>query len=269
VLLSLVLITVSFRSSALDPVESFAASVMRPFEIAAVRVAEPFRDAASWTRDLVHAKSENERLRKENAVLTRRAAEAEVALAQNDTLRRLLKYRDSPRFPNDYDTVAATVVTNPSTFEQTVTVSAGSRQGVAAGDVVVTAGALVGQVTRVFRDVARVTLITDANSGVGAIDAANPNALGLLEQGSTVGSLVLNRVGKDKEVANGDTIITAGSPGGSELLSPYPRNIPIGTVANVNQSETDIFKRVQVQPFVDFSSLRSVLVLIPKSRPAS
>ena len=50
VLVSLVLITVSFRSNALDSVQSFGASVLRPFEIAANRVARPFRDAASWTQ---------------------------------------------------------------------------------------------------------------------------------------------------------------------------------------------------------------------------
>ena len=45
VLLSLVLITVSFRSSALDGVQGTAASVLRPFEVAADRVTRPFRDA--------------------------------------------------------------------------------------------------------------------------------------------------------------------------------------------------------------------------------
>jgi len=266
VVLSLVLITVSFRSSALDPAESFAASVLRPFEVAAVRIAQPFRDAASWSSGVVRAKSQNDRLKRENALLRRQAAEAEAALAQNETLRRLLRFRDAPRFPNDYDTVAATVLTNPSAFEQSVTIAAGSNQGVAVDDVVVTAGGLVGKVTRVSRAVARVMLITDASSGVRAVDAGSPGSVGILERGSTEGSLVLNRVGKDKRVEAGDTIITAGSPGGSALPSLYPRNIPVGTVANVDQRETDIFKRIQVQPFVDLSSLQAVLVLVPKER---
>ena len=74
----------------------------------------------------------------------------------------------------------------------------------------------------------------------------------------------LNRVGKDKRVETGDTIITAGSPGGGELPSLFPRGILIGTVTSVNQHDTDIFKHIQVQPFVDLSSLQSVLVLVPK-----
>ena len=54
----------------------------------------------------------------------------------------------------------------------------------------------------------------------------------------------------------GDTIITAGSPAGGKLPSLFPRNIPIGYVSSVGQSDTDIFKDIQVQPFVDLSSAR-------------
>ena len=51
VLLSLVLVTLSFRDSDDGPVASAqerAASVLRPFQVAADRVEEPFRDAYGW-----------------------------------------------------------------------------------------------------------------------------------------------------------------------------------------------------------------------------
>ena len=48
-------------------------------------------------------------------------------------------------------------------------------------------------------------------------------------------------------------------------LPIFPRNINVGRVTSVNASDTDLFKQVQVQPFVDFSSLESVLVLVPKA----
>jgi cell shape-determining protein MreC len=67
-------------------------------------------------------------------------------------------------------------------------------------------------------------------------------------------------------VNEGDPIITAGSPPDSELPSIYPRGIQIGLVTGVGQKDTDLYKQIQVQPFVDFSSLRSVLVLVPKTR---
>ena len=63
VLASLILITVSFRSSALDGAKGTAASILRPFEVAANRVTRPFRDAASWTRGIRCRKTRSEILR--------------------------------------------------------------------------------------------------------------------------------------------------------------------------------------------------------------
>ena len=61
----------------------------------------------------------------------------------------------------------------------------------------------------------------------------------------------------------GDVVITAGWRSG-RLASAYPRGIPIGIVTGVGQLDTDIYKRIEVDPFVDFSSLDSVLVLVEK-----
>ena len=64
------------------------------------------------------------------------------------------------------------------------------------------------------------------------------------------------------------TIITAGSPGKGLLPSVFPRGVLIGTVSSVNQTDTDLFKQIQVAPFVDLGSLQSVTVLVPKPKDA-
>jgi rod shape-determining protein MreC len=268
VLASLVLITVSFRSNALDGVQGAGASVMRPFEIAATRVARPFRDATSWTRGLFRAKSENRSLRRQVEVLRREVAGLAAARQANAYLERLLKYEHSPAFPQDFIPVAAQVLSSPTVFDQSVTISAGSDRGIAVQDVVVTADGLVGQVTKVFGSESLVLLITAGDSGVRAVDERSQAAVGNLQHGSSTDTLALTDVGKDKTVAVADTIATAGSPGGGKLSSIFPANIPIGVVTSVGQNDTDIFKQIQVQPFVDLSSLQSVLVLVPKPKPA-
>jgi rod shape-determining protein MreC len=266
---SLVLLTVSFRSTALDGVQSGGVSVLRPFEIAATRVARPFRDASSWTRGLFHAKSENRKLRSQVEQLNQQLAGYEAAKNANRYLGHLLKYRHSPTFPTDYTTVAAEVLTSPTVFDQTVTIAAGSNDGIEPQDVVVTADGLVGQVTKVTGSVSQVMLITAEDSAVRALDAQSSGAVGDLEPGSASDTLSLTLVGKDKSVRFNDEIVTAGSPGGGELPSIFPANIPIGVVTSVGQNETDIFKQIQVQPFTDLSSLQSVLVLVPKPKPVA
>jgi rod shape-determining protein MreC len=265
VVLSLGLLTVSFRSAALDPVEGYSASALRPFEVAASRVAHPFRDAANWAHGLFDAKSENRKLRAENAELERKNALLKGAQEENSNLHKLLTYAQGPTWPKDFTEVGARVLTSPSALDQTVTISAGSAEGVAVDDVVVTNEGLVGTISKIFSTESRVTLITDPTSNVRAVDVKNPAAIGLLDHGAGSTALVLDRVGKDVPPVNGgDTIITAGSPTGGKLPSLFPRGILVGSVSSVSQSDTDVFKDIQVQPFVDFSSLESVLVLIPR-----
>jgi rod shape-determining protein MreC len=269
VLASLALITISFRSSALNSAEGFGASVLRPFEVGANRVARPFRDVASYASGVFNAKSQNRKLTKEIEQLRLQVSRQEAALNENATLRKQLAYQDSSRFPQDYNPVNARVLTNPPTpFDQTITIAAGSSDGIVVGDVVITPDGLVGQVARASSGVSKVMLITDPQSAVSAADASQrPAALGLLEHGSGTNSVALYRVTKDKKVMDGDTIITAGSPGKGLLPSVYPRGVLIGTVTSAGQNDTDLFKQIQVKPFVDLSSLQSVIVLIPKLAP--
>ena len=38
-------------------------------------------------------------------------------------------------------------------------------------------------------------------------------------------------------------------------------------MTSVSQSDTDLYKQVQVQPFADFTSIDAVLVLVRKAQP--
>ena len=267
VLLSLVLITVSFRSTALDGAQGTAAGILRPFEVAANRVSRPFGDAIGWATGLVHAKSENKRLRAEVEKLRQQVIQDESAVQQNVNLKSQLHYHGPPSVAN-FDRVHTVVLTNPQdAIDQTVTIGAGADDGLAQGNVVVSpTGGLVGTVDRVFAHVAHVTLLTDNESAVTAIDLTYPTAVGIIEPGGGGNDvLMLDLVSKTKYVAVGDTIITAGSIGKGKLPSMFPRGIPIGTVTSQRNNDVNPFKNIQVQPVVDFSSLQSVIVLVPKS----
>lgn len=267
VVVSLALLSVYFRESSsggLHEVQSVGASVLRPFQVAAERVARPFRDAAGWVGGMIDAKEENEQLRAELERLRQERIQTENALRENRELRALLRYRDSARFPRDYRGIAARVISRPSTqFEQQVVIAAGSNDGIGVNDPVVAAAGLIGQVTKVAKDVARVTLLTDETSAVSALDVKT-RATGILRHGSSSGdSLVLDRVTKDQVVERGDIVVTAGSTTG-RLPSIYPKGIPIGVVTSVGQLDTDPYKQIEVDPFADFSSLGSVLVLVKR-----
>jgi cell shape-determining protein MreC len=60
-------------------------------------------------------------------------------------------------------------------------------------------------------------------------------------------------------------IVTAGTRS-KQYPSLFPANIPIGYVISVGQSDTALYKQIQIQPFVDFSSLDPVTALITKKK---
>ena len=264
VLLSLVLITLSFRSSALDGAQGTAADALRPFEVAANRVSRPFRDAGGWAHGLINAKSQNAKLRKQVQGLRAQVAINESAVEQNVILKRDLNYVGPPSIA-DFTRKTVAVLSKPlSPSDQSITIAAGSANHVAAGDVVITPAGLVGTISKVFAHVSRVMLLTDEQSGVTASDLSHPTAIGVVENGGAgTGVLTMDQVSKRKHVGIGDTIITNGSLGAGLLPSMFPRGIQIGTVASAGISDINPYQSIQVQPFVDFSSLQAVIVLVP------
>ncbi len=263
--LSLALVTVYFRESDggfLHGLQSTGASVLRPFEVAADRVASPFEDAASWFGGLLHAKSDNKKLRQEVDQLRAQAIVNVSALRENAQLKQQLKYLESPRYPQDYRPVVARVIARaPSQFAQQIVVSAGKNQGISKHDAVVTAEGLVGEVTNVASNVAQVTLLTDDSSAVSVIDITT-NASGIAQQGIS-DSLTVDQVTKDQVVNRGDVLVTAGWRSG-DLSSLYPRGVQVCQVTQVGQSDTDLYKQIQCDPFVRFSTLEAVIVLVRK-----
>jgi rod shape-determining protein MreC len=267
-LLSLVLITGYFRESDDGPfheVQSVAATAMHPFEVGAERLARPFRDAYGWLSDLFNAREENEQLKAQIERLTNQAIQNQTAASEVRRLQALLDYRRSDTFPADYDAIGATVLMDPpSRFEQWIVISAGASDGIRKDAPVVTDEGLVGRVTKVTRDTSRVTLLTDKESAASAYDVQT-EAYGIIRHGAgSNDSLVLDRVPKQSRVQREDVVVTSGRRFGL-LPSIYPRNIPIGQVTSVGQTDIDVNQQIQVRPFVDFSSLESVLVLIRKT----
>ena len=264
--LSLALVTVYFRESdggVLHDVQSTGASVLRPFEVGAERVARPFRDAASWFGGLIHARDENKKLRRERDQARQQAILNQSAAAQLAQLKAILQYKDSPRFPTDYNAVTTRVIGRPSgQFADQIVVGAGKNDGITKHDVVVNAEGLVGEVTKVYNDVALVTLLTDRTAAVSVLDIGT-KASGITRRGHE-GALAIDYVTKDQVVNQGDVFVTAGWRSG-DLSSIYPRGIPVCSVDTpVAQKDVEIYKDIQCVPFADFSTLEAVIVLTRK-----
>ena len=264
VLIALTLVTISFRSPRSGPVHGLqgaGSTALHPFQIAATRVAQPFRDAYSYLEGLTKAKAENKKLKRE--LIQYRAAQIKAAAdaARYEQTVKLLHFVQGPRFPNGYRAISTEVTSFPSgPFTHSLTIAAGSANGVRLNSPVVSGDGLVGIVSNVFPDSAKVTLISDPNSYVAARDLQT-RVRGGVRTGAG-GTLILDLVQKTEVVKQGDQIVTDGTHN-ARLPDLYPYGIPIGRVTSVGVADTASFLQVQVQPFANLGSLDTVAVLVP------
>lgn len=201
--------------------------------------------------DVTVIRTENERLKNENALLRSQLIQLQEQQKDNDVLYSLLRVA---RTRPDSNYVAAMVIgrdTNP--FMRYILIDQGSDSGLRHGMPVLTAQGLVGRIDAVTASAARVQLITDPSSAVN-VRLPDSEADGMLV-GSVTGDITLDMIPQEAELRSGELILTSG------LGGTYPSNILVGQVASVRKLETALYQSASVQPVVDFANLRAVLVV--------
>ena len=178
---------------------------------------------------------------------------------ENESLRKLLGIRDRYKL----DTVAAQVIgVSPSNFERTVFIDRGSRAGVKKDMPVIAGDGLVGRVIRVGPSTSEILLLIDRTSAV-ASRVVPSGETGLLE-GDGSENTKLELFNPDAKLGVGDRVVTSGYDRGL-----YPPGIPIGTVVSAPPAQSNLSRVVAIQPYVDFSSLDYVLLIIGQTATSS
>lgn len=275
IIASLAILTVSFRESESGPVRAIqqtAAGLVSPLQSFGARAAEPFQDGYEWMRTLWSAHKEAERLAEELQVLQGEAIKLQEQAEENQRLRALLDFRDKVTFPEGTEFVVAHVTgKSPTRWQAWIQIDKGSTDGLRVHQAVVGATpitgetlagkGLVGKVVEVTPYTAKVLLIIDAGSSVAA-KIQGSRAEGIVE-GSLTGRLTMDYVDRDIVVDPKRVVVTSGYGG------VYPQDVPIGVVANVGEEDVNIYKEIEVQPFVDFRVLEEVMVLLVPVRGGS
>jgi len=271
VLLSLVLLTISFRESSSGPLHRFqgyGSEATRPFQVVADRIARPFEDGYGWIHSMSKDKKENKQLRQDVKHLTQQLEQQKNNGDEARHLAAVLHFESSPNFPQDYDPVNAQVMTPASgTFEQTIVIAGGENREIRVNDPVINEDGLVGRISQVGPTTSKVTLVSDPSFAASALDLqSKTEAQGIVEHPATSSDvLMLDEIKVDQIVKVGDSIVTSGWRR-IDLSSLYPRGIPIGRITSYSRSDVNPDIQIQVEPSVDFSALYAVIVLIPKTR---
>jgi len=263
VLACLTIITLDARAGAgspLSPVRSVVGNVLGPVETATAAGFRPFTDLGDALRTNQGLRKDVSALETENARLRQQAA------MQPLDRKRLAALEGLTRTVADtgYSLVAAQVVAiGPmQSFSRTVTLDAGTSSGVRKDMTVLNSDGLVGRVISATRSTATVLLIVDSDSVVGGRLGTNLEIGFLRGRGSagTDGRLDLDLVDNSVVPSKDDVVVTWGSKDGV----PYVAGIPIGRVESVVSSPRQSSRLAVIKPFVDFTALDVVAVVVPK-----
>ena len=251
---SLFLITLDLRGISItktsrSATQSFLAPIQRGFS----DFFSPVGNFVSDIKNFGKVKAENEDLKSANAKLKAQLVVNKDVKGQLDKLKGTLDLAGRGGFK----VVAARVIGqgSASTFSQTITIDAGTRDGVNKDMTVISDSGLVGVVKSATSTSAIVLLMSDPTFKIGVRIAGSQNVGVLSGNGTTRYTLqLLDPTGTIKE---NDVLLSLGS----DNNRPYVPGIPVGYVKSVDHSNTALVKTAMVGSYSQLSSLGVVSVI--------
>lgn len=200
-------------------------------------------------------------LSRQVAQLRAQLSQERLSKADYAQLRRLLSLAGL----GGYRVVAANVIATGAGYQRTVTLDAGSADGVQARETVLNGDGLVGEVTSVTAGTCTVLLATDSSSQVGVQLAPSGQIGWVTGPGKTpsgTGLLQLQVLDASAQLTPGEQLVTSASV----KDRPYVPGVPVGVIAGVVNRAGALTARATVRSYVNFTALGVVGIVIAPPR---
>jgi len=207
-------------------------------------------------------KKENEDLKKKINDLSNMEQHYDTIKNENERLRDSLNYQNA-NASYEYKGAEISGRIGGAWLEQ-LSINIGSKDGILAGMVAIDVnGCFVGKVTKVASDWAVIDTLANSNIAVSAIVGGRPQDNGIVKGYRGINNSILgmlNFLPKDSAIKIGDVVVTRG------FEQSYPKDIRIGTVIDIQDDKGKLAKNATIKPFVDFSKLQELSIIIPKNK---
>lgn len=236
---------------------NLANTIFKPIEKVTYSISSEIMGQVERTVGSRETRSQVERLEAENKALEIENARLNTIINKEEFLK---EERDAISSSGNQYLKASVVNTDLNSMTSNFTIDKGKKDGVKKNDIILQAigesdyyTGLVGKVTEVFENTARVVTINNEANDVSFINARS-NDYGVIDKftSKTIQGYMLD---VDSGAKNSDVLLTSG------LGGVYPYGIYIGTISNVSMSQDSLRKNITIDSPVDFNHLYRVLVL--------
>ncbi len=247
------------RARGADGLEERGGLLFAPLISTANDVARTLSDAAQHGDRIDDLSDENAALRQQIARLEAENAHLRESVITSGQLADLTAAAGAS---NVGATLAAAVVLrDPAPGRDVIVIDRGASDGVRKGQPVLGSGAtLIGLVSSVQQDRARVRLLSDPQSAIAAVVQSTRTQTALT--GSRDG-LRLEFAPVGDPISEGDLVLTSG------LIGGLPGGLLAGQVTEIDRSGQHLFAEIRVEPLATYGRLEHVLVITEPSRTAS
>lgn len=227
----------------------------------------PFVKAANFIADgvggffdkLINAdkyKSQNDELTAKLSEMYKYTMDYDTLEKENIRLREMLELKQKNKdflFSEPCDIISR----NANDLYGGFTISKGKNDGLSLNDPVITSTGLVGRVTSVADNYAKVTTIISPQVNVG-VYTTRAKTTGVIENDVSSAQkelCIMSDILKDADIKVGDIIFTSGKSG------LFPADIPVGTVTEVYDDPNGLTKHALIKPMEDVKGISSIFVI--------
>lgn len=245
----------SIFSNYSKPAKIVSGAIVVPLQDGMNGIGKWFTNKADYFNSVKKLTKKNKELESQVNELT----EENSLLAQNKyELERLRDLYQLDQDYSSYEKIAANVIGKDSgNWFDIFTINKGSKDGIEKDMNVISGGGLVGIVTDVGKDYAKVRAIIDDESSV-SVSFANTSDTGIVSGDLKLmddGVMNVTEVLKDAKVTEGDMVVT------SKISDKFVPGILVGYVTNIKLDSSELTQSGQIIPVVDFKHIDEVLVI--------
>ena len=249
--LAIALMVSDHRNGWLTRVRYAASVAIEPMYRLASLPSQLARDAGDAVADRARLNQRNAELERELLLAQARLNRLQTVREQNERLQQLL---DAQRSLDVGVQLARIIDVDTDPFRHRVVVNAGEHQGVTAGEAVLDAHGVMGQIVEVLPDTSTVMLITDPAHAL-PVKSERTGLRAIARGTGALDALELQNVPISADIKPGDRLVTSG------LGGHFPAGFPVGSVRGIHNDPSGMFAVASVAPSAALDRSGEVLIL--------